>query len=100
MFAPLACKTWKDVDAKAREKFHERILKRSEQNSENRAQLPVNHRGGSKPFVRYREEQRDAETNQECGRIELYRITHFSESKGWINSTAEKNYVSIFTLSM
>ncbi|KAL5728342.1 hypothetical protein ACHQM5_001438 [Ranunculus cassubicifolius] len=34
----------------------EEFKKRSEKNSENRAQLPVNHRGGSKPFVRYREE--------------------------------------------
>ncbi|KAL5699655.1 hypothetical protein ACHQM5_030529 [Ranunculus cassubicifolius] len=28
MFAPLTCKTWKEVDDKAREKFHERILAR------------------------------------------------------------------------
>ncbi|KAL5711823.1 hypothetical protein ACHQM5_014061 [Ranunculus cassubicifolius] len=76
----------------------EEFKKRSEQNSENRAQLPVNHHGGSKPFVRYREEHRDAEMNQECGRIELYRITHFNESKGWINSIAEKNYEDMLAL--
>ncbi|KAL5701404.1 hypothetical protein ACHQM5_026746 [Ranunculus cassubicifolius] len=73
--------------------------KLSGKNCENRGKLAVNHRGGSKAFVRYREEHvLDAETNQECGRIELYRLTNFSESKGWISPIAAKHYEDMLAL--
>ncbi|KAL5701050.1 hypothetical protein ACHQM5_026430 [Ranunculus cassubicifolius] len=41
MFAPLACKNWKEVDGKARSKFHERILENFDVNLHNPHVLKV-----------------------------------------------------------
>ncbi|KAJ8629731.1 hypothetical protein MRB53_023054 [Persea americana] len=51
----------------------------SKKNSENRQQLKVNHCAGSKSFVKYLHETRDAP----IGRIELWHKTHYSLEKGW-----------------
>ncbi|KAF6144766.1 hypothetical protein GIB67_016840, partial [Kingdonia uniflora] len=69
----------------------EEFMNISDQNSSNRQNLPTNHCGGSKPFVKYLEESCDSETQQLVGMIELYRRSHFS-SKGWTSLVAEENY--------
>ncbi|KAH9725523.1 Jasmonate O-methyltransferase [Citrus sinensis] len=52
----------------------------------NRAKLPYVHCGGSRPFVNYLED------DMVDGEIELFRVTHFSKTKGWVNEVAHLNH--------
>lgn len=68
-------------------------MKRSKVNKANRQKNKVNHRGGSKSFVRHRHDQRNLETNEEPTRVEFYRNMRYNKKKGWIHPQAEENYV-------
>ncbi|KAL9408182.1 hypothetical protein AB3S75_046685 [Citrus x aurantiifolia] len=58
----------------------------STKNKANRAKLPYVHCGGSRPFVNYLED------DMVDGEIELFRVTHFSKTKGWVNEVAHLNH--------
>lgn len=71
----------------------EKFKKRATINSENREKLPFNHRGGSKPFAFHRQHNSmSVATGELQGEVELFRATHYNESKGWINDTAKSRY--------
>ncbi|GAY60825.1 hypothetical protein CUMW_205140, partial [Citrus unshiu] len=62
----------------------------STKNKTNRAKLPYVHCGGSRPFVNYLED------DMVDGEIELFRVTHFSKKKGWVNEVAHLNHKSSY----
>ncbi|KAA8542862.1 hypothetical protein F0562_024014 [Nyssa sinensis] len=64
------------------------LQKISKKNSKNRAKQVVKHCGGSKSFVQYLYE-RNAETEQPIGRIELWKRTHYKEPNGWMTQCEE-----------
>ncbi|XP_059649608.1 uncharacterized protein LOC132295377 isoform X2 [Cornus florida] len=70
----------------------EQFKRASKTNKKNKEKNKVPHRGGSKSFVRCREELRDAETQQLPSRIKLYEKTHFHPDKGWSCPRAKELY--------
>lgn len=71
----------------------------SEKNTSSRQMMKGNHRCGSKPFVRYREELIDPETPEVPGRVEMYHHTRFSKKKScWGSPEDEQNYNVMTTL--
>ncbi|WKA04877.1 hypothetical protein VitviT2T_022874 [Vitis vinifera] len=71
----------------------EKFKKRATINSEICEKLPFNHRGGSKPFAFHRQHNSmSVATGELQGEVELFRATHYNESKGWINDTTKSRY--------
>ncbi|KAK1307871.1 hypothetical protein QJS10_CPA09g00902 [Acorus calamus] len=58
---------------------------RSMTNKANREKQLFGHRAGSKPFVMHQKQK-------EVGPVDLFKDTHFSESKGWISDEAAARY--------
>ncbi|RWR86313.1 Transposase, Ptta/En/Spm, plant [Cinnamomum micranthum f. kanehirae] len=72
----------------------EEFQKVSKKNFENRMLLKVNHCVGSKSFVEYLHETRDAPIS----RIELWHKTHYSQDKGWSTPECQMLYEKMITL--
>ncbi|KAF9613305.1 hypothetical protein IFM89_006815 [Coptis chinensis] len=82
-YAPLAVQNWRTVKKEFKSKvntMHEHIMKLSTKNKANRGQKKVNHRGGSRSFLNHRADKVNAETQQEPGRIEFYRMMRRAEA--------------------
>ncbi|RWR84864.1 Transposase, Ptta/En/Spm, plant [Cinnamomum micranthum f. kanehirae] len=70
----------------------DKFKKLSTVNKAIRAKKKVHHRGGSRSFLNHRADKRNAQTQQEPGRIEFYRMMYYNQGKGWSGSVAEENY--------
>ncbi|XP_062009120.1 uncharacterized protein LOC133725758 isoform X4 [Rosa rugosa] len=68
-------------------------LKTSEKNKTNRDKLEITHCAGTKAFSRLRTENRNPETGEEIGRIDLFKLTRYSEKKSaWVGDTAKNAF--------
>ncbi|KAK9205730.1 hypothetical protein WN943_015999 [Citrus x changshan-huyou] len=59
----------------------------STKNKANHAKLPYVHCGGSRPLVNYLED------DMVDGEMELFRVTHFNKTNGWVNALAHSKHL-------
>ncbi|XP_062012556.1 uncharacterized protein LOC133729103 isoform X2 [Rosa rugosa] len=68
-------------------------LETSEKNRKNRDKLEITHCAGTKAFSRLRTENRNLENGEEVGRIDLFKLTRYSEKKSaWVGDTAKNAF--------